>query len=282
MRLLISGSLGLVVLAIVGIAARSDGSTLYAVPPGLTPGETYRLVFITDGVYTSTDYSIADYNSEVNAEANAVGSLAALNTTWTVIGSTPTVNAIDNIGQDPGVPIYNTAGLLVANDATTNSGGLFSGSIFTPIEYDENGNLHAVFVFTGTNANGVVSYAPLGPGFGCCSYGALLGIPSHTDSQWVQYTVGSSGCTSCSNSLYAISGILTVPTPEPSTGAMAFLGGVILLFAMRREQLSRPSVRGLALECRRLVFEKHNIRRPLAPGAARRAVIQIKTMRNPV
>ena len=240
MRLLVVKNFGLLALTVVGIAARSDASNLNAIPPGLSPGDTYRLVFLTTGVYTSTDYNIADYNSEVNIEANAVGALAALDTTWTVIGSTPSVNAIDNIGQDPGVPIYNTAGLLVAGDATTSSGGLFSGSIFTPIEYDENGNLHLVFTFTGTNANGVASFAPLGPG--CCGYGALLGIPNHTDSQWVQYTVGSSGCDTCSNSLYAISGVLTVPTPEPSTAAMVSLGGAMLLFAMRRRHRSRQPI----------------------------------------
>jgi hypothetical protein len=162
-----------------------------------------------------------------------------LDTTWTVIGSTPSVNAIDNIGQDPGVPIYNTAGLLVADDATTSSGGLFSGSVLTPIDYDENGALNPVFTFTGTDANGVASYAPLGPGdYGY--YGALLGISTFTDSEWVQYTVGSSGCDSCSNSLYVISGILTVPAPEPSAAVLVSLGGAILLLALKRRHFSSP------------------------------------------
>src|ERR1700691_3090601 len=98
-------TLGLLALAVAAIASRSYADSITVVPAGLAPGSQYRLVFWTADTYTATDSNIADYNAEVNAEANEVPSLAALDTTWRVIGSTPTVNAIDNIGQDPGVPI---------------------------------------------------------------------------------------------------------------------------------------------------------------------------------
>lgn len=213
----------------------SFAGTITTVPPGLTPGSPYRLVFVTALNYDSEDHYIADYNAGVNNEANGVSALAALNATWTVIGSSILgVNAIDNIGQDPGVPIYNLAGLLVANDATTGTGGLFSGQLINAIDIDENGNGVAnSAVFTGSNAAGT---------------GTLPGPGSQLGQYWVEY--GNSGSTSQSWStngyayygdffpLYGISTTLTTPTPEPSSLALL---GLALLLLLRRHHCSCPN-----------------------------------------
>ena len=58
-------------LAVVGIAARSDASTL-TIPPGLNAGDTYRLVFVTSNTTTATSTNIADYNAFVTSAADAV------------------------------------------------------------------------------------------------------------------------------------------------------------------------------------------------------------------
>ena len=128
--------LAILVVAIAGTASRSYAGPI-TVPVGLAPGSQYRLVFVTaETTYQALDPNIADYNAEVSLEANSVTALLDLGTTWRVIGSTSSVNAITNIGSDPNVPIYNLDGLKVANDATTNSGGLFgSFGLFAPIGY---------------------------------------------------------------------------------------------------------------------------------------------------
>jgi len=105
LRLLVFGVLS-------GAASLHAG--IITVPTGLTVGQHYRLVFATLDTYSATSSDINFYNNAVNSEANGVAALHALNTVWRDIGSTPTVNAIDNIGQDPGVPIYDLEGNLVA------------------------------------------------------------------------------------------------------------------------------------------------------------------------
>src|ERR1035437_7008593 len=52
----------------------------------------------------------------------SIAALAALGTTWAVIGSTGTVAAIDNVGPDPNVPVFGLDQSLIAVDAA----GLFS------------------------------------------------------------------------------------------------------------------------------------------------------------
>jgi len=226
--------LGFLALAVAGIASRSYADPI-TLPVGLAPGSQYRLVFVTEEFYNANDSNIADYNNEVNTEANGVAALAALGTTWLDIGSTSTVNAIDNIGQDTGVPIYNLDGQLVADDAT--SSGLFAGSIQNPIDYNESGNLVGsnYLVWTGTRPNGT-DFDPLGAGGGLSEQGEA------NDASNIWIGLGDQFNTE-SFALYGISGILTVPgsnTPEPSTIVMASLGGAILLIALRRKKSSSP------------------------------------------
>ena len=231
--------LATLVVAIAGTASRSYASPI-TVPVGLAPGSQYRLVFVTADTYMATDPNIAHYNTEVSLEANSVTALQALGTTWSVIGSTSSVNVITNIGSDPNVPIYNLGGLMVANDATTNSGGLFSGSIFNPIGYNETGASDmGTQQFTGTNPDGTTA---LNGYLGNTASNATTaeGGSGSTSGIWIDYT------TSPSNSplgLYAISGVLTVggssSTPEPTTTATMIMGVAFLYLAARRRQRIR-------------------------------------------
>ncbi len=238
MRLPIVRTLGLFVI-VAGIASRSYAASIITVPAGLTPGEQYRLVFVTADEYTISSTILAVYNAEVNNEANAAGSpLAALGATWLDIGSTASVNAIDNVGQDPGVPIYNLDGQLVADDATTGPGGLFSGSIFNPIDYSESGEISIVGLgaWTGSSPDGTANSAGGGYGIGLGAFYQTFGDPTATGATWIDLA-GSYSFNS--NSFYGISGILTAPdssAPEPSTTVMMSLGGLILLFAFKRRR----------------------------------------------
>jgi hypothetical protein len=160
-----SRTLRLLIFVGAGLTCRLIADPIVVIPPGLAAGSQYRLLFVTDGLYFATSTNIATYNSDVNTEANSVAALAALGTTWLDIGSTSNVNAIDNVGQDPGVPIYNLEGQLMADDATQNTGGgLFRGDLVNETNnfYYESGGLpesggipgSGVTVWTGTWNNG--------------------------------------------------------------------------------------------------------------------------------
>ncbi len=64
------------------------------------PGDFYRLAFVTSTTRDAVPTDIADYNAFVTATAEAVPELLALGTTWSVIGSTASVDARDNTGTD--------------------------------------------------------------------------------------------------------------------------------------------------------------------------------------
>src|SRR5690349_5670387 len=80
------------------------------VPTSLNPGDQYRLAFVTSTTTDATSTSTFYYNTFVTNVANSVPELAALGTDWTVIGSTPGIDARTNTDTDPsnstGFPIY--------------------------------------------------------------------------------------------------------------------------------------------------------------------------------
>ena len=252
MRLSFVKNLGLLVLAVVGLPSRSFAGTIVTVPTGLAPGSQYRLVFVTADTYTATSSSITDYNNDVNTEAKAVSALAALGTTWLDIGSTATVNAIDNIGIDSGVPIYDLDGNLAANDAGTEAGGMFNGSdnLLTPsdsIGYSEFGPIYPTYVWTGSTSKGdTFAGAGLGDPGGLVIIGQAY--PPFVCSCQPWFTAGYGAVVGETLPLYGISGVLTVPesaTPEPSTTAMMILAGALTFFAKRWVHGNRRATRTL-------------------------------------
>jgi hypothetical protein len=235
MRLLLSARpLGLLVLAVMGFASRSAASII-TVPPGLSVGDTYQLVFITSTTDAATSSNIADYNAFVTGVAAPVTAALALlgdSVTWTAIVSTATVSAAANIGTSTD-EIY----LLNGNEVADGTAGLFSGSLDNAIDIDENGATKpaGALVWTGSTSSGGIA-----PGNGALgSTKPEQGVDSDTNSSWIQNGTATSPDTS--HDLYAISSVLTVPdppsVPEPSTIGMAALGGMLLFLARRRRQV---------------------------------------------
>jgi hypothetical protein len=78
-------------------------------PIGVPDGTQIHIGFITSTSMAGTSSNIDDYNAFATSVANGVPELAALGTTWNVVGSTGTVDARDNTGTNPtvstGVPI---------------------------------------------------------------------------------------------------------------------------------------------------------------------------------
>jgi len=111
--------LGLLVLT---IASPSANAAAVTVPPGLNPGDTYRLVFVTAGTISASSGLNSTYNNFVTNQAN-LGGLGVLGATWKAVVSTTNqcpggqtcndTHAKDNTSTNPGstgVPIYNLAG----------------------------------------------------------------------------------------------------------------------------------------------------------------------------
>jgi hypothetical protein len=220
-------NLSVFALVVVGIAVRSDASTTFTVPPGLSPGTLYRLVFVTDTTTDATSNSIGFYNNLVTLEADSVPALAALGATWTVIGSTEAVSAATNIGTT-------TSGIyrLDGNEVAPNTAALFNAvsvNLLNPVNIDSQGDQIDFNVWTGTNPNGTIA-----TGSALGDTNVCAGNDGGIDVNFLH----AGSCTFFASNvlnLYAISSELTV-APEPQTIGLTMLGVTALLLARKRKQ----------------------------------------------
>lgn len=221
--------LGMLMLA-VGIVTCSKAA-IVTVPAGLPAGTTYRLVFVTADTTNAESTNIADYNTYVTNEALATPALAALNATWTAIGSTDSIDAIANVGGFASTAlIYRLDGSEVA----PSTAALFNDDnipLLSPISIDQNDALYYGRVWTGTQDNG--TYALVGQ-YDLGNPTPCVGSSSPNPGPFC-YTVDAA---STLHPLYAISSILTVTTPEPGSMGLIVLGAGILLFPMKRIRAS--------------------------------------------
>lgn len=198
-------------------------------PAGLNPGDPYRLSFVTSQSHNGYSSDIAVYNSFVTYVANAVDDLQDLGATWTAIASTATVDARDNTNTNPvvspGVPIFTTAGVLIAHD----NADLWDGRLSAPLREDEIGVSRAGRVWTGTNSEGRARYPSDAMGERT-QYTADSGIGYLGDAtRWIE--AGLDIGQAYMYPMYALSSILhatptagsgAAPVPEPAT--MLLLG----------------------------------------------------------
>lgn len=130
-------------------------------------GDSYRLIFLSSTTTDAMSPDIATYNAFVQETAEASTAFPELgNATWTMMGSTLTVDARDNTGTNPtveaGVPVFLMDGVsLLALDNTE----LWSVPSAVPVTYTENGEETldpGTRVFTGSFNDGT----SVGPGAG--------------------------------------------------------------------------------------------------------------------
>lgn len=209
--------------------------TVFTQPSGLAPGSQYQLAFVTRDLFQATSTNISDYNTAVTNEAALNTTLAAFDTangvTWTVIGSTLTVNALTNAPSTGSV--YTLDGVQIASSASA----LYSGSLLSALDIDENGNTFAgAGVWTGTvpNGNAAGGINDLGQTF------AVNGLSNSTTGTWIDSS--NSGPEADNNlALYALSSVITVPqastVPEPAT-LILIPSGLLLLAGIHRRKLS--------------------------------------------
>jgi hypothetical protein len=199
----------------VGAGGRAEAGTVLNTPAGLTPGQQFRFVFVTDGTTAATSTNITDYNNFVSTQAGGAtynGSVVS----WFAIASTSAVSAPSNIGSTS-TPLYLADGTQVATSATTS--GLFSGSIKNAIDLDLASTIVGPSnVWTGTLSNGTTSSTFC---LGTSSNFAGFGSDGSSSASWAFVDQDP---TSATFNMYGISQVLTVPgaaVPEPSSWIMA-------------------------------------------------------------
>lgn len=219
-----------VTLASLGFSTASDAA-IVTVPTDLAPGSQYRLVFVTSTTRDATSTNISDYNTFVDNTAKATGSLLNnVNTTWKAIGSTASVNAIDNTNTPTsvtGIPIYLVDGTRIAdNYADLWDGTIASGIIWTekdtPLYDTGQGFVWSGTWYDGSNNGGFLGDNGVTKGF---ADGSVLGVA------WIAESGGDPGDVWA---MYGMSDVLTVPQPQQSvpepTSILGFItfGGYLL------------------------------------------------------
>jgi len=180
-------------------------------PPGLNPGDTYQLVFVTSTTRDATSASIGDYDTFVNGVADSAGigptsfALVGSPVTWAAIASTATDDAI--VHAVVSNTVYNTAGQLVA----TGFADMWDGPLAAAIGYDETGTLLSTSVWTGSDFDGFTAGAAYsGAELGQAS--VVSGLSGSSTFLWILNTIESNVEL---RSLYALSAPITVPAVEP-------------------------------------------------------------------
>lgn len=191
------------------------------VPPGLTPGSTYHLVFVSRDARDGISTNITDYNNFVQAQAALNPTLTGTNmgVTYRAIASTATDSALSNAPIS--APVYNFNGQLVAN----NSIDMWNGTLANAIFYDQFANTGFPDVWSGTDQNG----NPVG-GSEMGTANPHTGLANLSTSRWID---DSNSPQNVPAALYALSQELTFPfqssvTPEPSTMVLCAIGLVAL------------------------------------------------------
>jgi hypothetical protein len=201
-------------------------------PAGLSPGDQFRMVFVTSDTRTATSGVHSDYDSRVQALA-AASVNATYNgspVTWKALASTFDGEFANSIVLPAStVPIYRVDGVKVA----TGGADLWDGTILAAINKDEDGTPRSGSVWTGSDASGN-GIRPLGINM------PRFGDADSTTAEWMDdgQVLSSQGY-----AIYAVSDVLTV-VPEPS--AILIWGGLAgcgVLGAYVRRRFSRVRTR---------------------------------------
>lgn len=193
------------------------------VPPSLSPGDSYHLVFITDGLHDATSGVIATYNNFVQSQASLNPVLTGTNmgVTYKAIVSTTTIDA--NANAVVSAPVYNFNGDKIAD----NFADMWDGTIDNAIAYNQ--FVATVFppdIWTGSQTSGIGSVgAELGQA------NPRTGRSDLADGRWIDEIFSNS---SFNSRFYGLSQELTVPVPEPSSFALAMLAALGLWVVRRR------------------------------------------------
>jgi hypothetical protein len=203
------------------------------IPPiGLAAGAPYQLIFVTADSIDALSPFENQYNTFVTNEAALNPSLPTA--TWHAI--TSTVDSTDASTNAPwlSLPVYNTLGQLVTSAAQS----LYTPTHLAPITGDQYGGpIPPGPVWTGSSASGTGNFrlglpnqygdigSPLDPGFWLRAGQA----PFILQVNQLDFPI------------YALSGVIHIPTPEPSSFILLIAGIAGLAGAHWRQRRKRCS-----------------------------------------
>ena len=181
-------------------------------PTDLRPGDSFRILCVTDTTRDATSSDIADYDAFATADALAVQKLQKFGATWKALVSTPSISAKVHTGTDAagGVPIYRPDGVRVADNYTHLWGTVNGPQLLVAPNLTSSGAVQSVWAWTGSYAEGVPNQ-PLGGSGGM----TFAGDPLAVGYSWMW---SSDFAQSESRPLYAISSVITVPQPQHPAG----------------------------------------------------------------
>jgi hypothetical protein len=206
-----------VVACLAACTVSTSAQAVLSVPPGVAPGESYQLAFVTSVGTHATSSDINFYNALVQAAADAAG--VGGGTTWSAIASTAAVDA--NANAPVSTKVFNLHGELLATGYSDYWDG--THAVGAGIDYNEYGIGKNTNVWTGSHTDGTrAGNNVLGQPT------AVWGESTFSSGGWINHGTQS---TAVSYSLYALSQPLTAPVPEPHSWAMLLLG-VALIGAM--------------------------------------------------
>jgi len=172
-------------------------------PSGLSPGDSYQLVFNTSAFTNGLSSDISIYNDFVQTAADAAGMGASQGVSWRAISSTASIDARVNAVVGANTPVYNTR-LGQLEKIADGFSDMWDGSLDSFPSYDEYGQSNTTDAWTGSLTDGL--RAP-GSALGDASGTAWCGRPSLVDGQWIHFFEPS---TSISLHVYALSEPITV------------------------------------------------------------------------
>lgn len=201
------------------------------VPAGLSPGDKYHLVFVTDGTIDAMDSNIMVYNDFVQSEAELNPSLTGTDfgVEWNALVSTPGMNARDNAVVGATTPVYLLDGTKLADGFND----FWDQSLLAPVDVDQyNTQVPVTLVWTGSLALGIGSATFELGGSG---QSTVQGSTEYSNTFWF---FNSSGDPENAAPLYALSQELTVPVPEPTTMITFVIGfGVFVVGYVRKRRM---------------------------------------------
>ena len=221
------------------------------VPDCLSPGESYRILFVTSGSSLAVSSEIDFYNTFVQAQADGAAGNPFSGITFNVLGSTATTAARDNtMTTGTGERIFYYQGDQVADDYAD----LYDGSWDSLFPRDQTGGLsptvnffgtRSIRVYTGSNGDGTpasaaISGGPLGPGntragiADSLSFGPLFTSTFDLPANALRF--------------YALSTVLTAPSTPTDTVAPTFnaarIDNQVYVIDGLNENLTLPAATG--------------------------------------
>jgi hypothetical protein len=102
----------------VGLTAETRADFMFSTPAGIAPGQSFNVVFLDSTGGTAISQNINDYNTAVSSAASGITYSGGTIGSWSIIGSTRTVNEATALFTSP-LPVYDLHGALLGSNGNS-------------------------------------------------------------------------------------------------------------------------------------------------------------------